>query len=277
MNWSRRRRVGASSTASYGYEVSPVLWRKVGRGTVGRTRAERRDATRRRARARAHGVPRRVVLGHRGTSTRTDQSFPATLVALDGTSGSREGRDFDADTGTLAADANVALLDGAARSGSRSASRDAPFTVRRWSEKPFTEKPKAPFTTSTLQQEASRKLRLQRGGRTMSRRPAPLRARLHHLHAYRQHQRCRSRRSPRPAGRSRAVRRRVPPRRAARLPQQGEERAGGARGDPPRRRPHPHPPGRPASCARRVRALRADLEAHRRLADGRRPRPSASR
>ena len=38
----------------------------------------------------------------------------------------------------------------------------------------------------------------------------------------------------------RAVRRRLPPRAAARVPQQGEERAGGARGDPPRGRPHAH-------------------------------------
>ena len=52
---------------------------------------------------------------------------------------------------------------------------------------------------------------------------------------------------------------------------QGQERPGGPRGDPPGRRPLPHAgPGRRGAARRGVRALRADLEAHRRLADGRR-------
>ena len=60
---------------------------------------------------------------------------------------------------------------------------------------------------------------------------------------------------------------------AAALHPQGQERAGGARGDPARRRRVPHPgAGGQRAAQRRVPALRADLAAHRRLADGRRPR-----
>ena len=64
------------------------------------------------------------------------------------------------------------------------------------------------------------------------------------------------------------------PGRAAHVPQQGEERAGGARGDPARRRRDPHARRR-ARRARQRRAapLRADLDAHGRVPDGRRARP----
>ena len=65
------------------------------------------------------------------------------------------------------------------------------------------------------------------------------------------------------------------PGRAPHLRPQGQERAGGPRGDPPGRRDVPHARRRCAGELRRRRAapLRPDLEAHRRLADGRRPRP----
>ncbi|MEI2641611.1 MAG: hypothetical protein V9G10_04580 [Candidatus Nanopelagicales bacterium] len=69
-------------------------------------------------------------------------------------------------------------------------------------EKPGTRRPSPPFMTSTLQQEASRKLRWG-GQRTMRVRAGALRARLHHLHAYRLHDAVGDRRSARPARRPR--------------------------------------------------------------------------
>ena len=72
----------------------------------------------------------------------------------------------------------------------------------------------------------------------------------------------------------RAVRRRVPAGRAARVPQQGEERAGGARGDPARGRRDPHSRrGARRARRRRAAALRAHLDPHGRVPDGRRARP----
>src|SRR5690606_40894805 len=57
-----------------------------------------------------------------------------------------------------------------------------------------------------------------------------------------------------------AVRRQLPAGQAARLPEQGEERPGGARGDPPGRGTLPDP-GRDRTHRRRVPAVRADLDA----------------
>ena len=99
------------------------------------------------------------------------------------------------------------------------------------------ERPKPPFITSTLQQEAARKLGFSAGAHDgVAQRP--LRERAHHLHAHRLDEPlvAGGHRGPQPD--PQPVRRRVPPRRAARVPQQGEERAGGARGDPARGRPH---------------------------------------
>ena len=84
---------------------------------------------------------------------------------------------------------------------------------------------------------------------------AAVRERLHHLHADRLDHAVADRDRRRPQPGPRAVRRRVRARRAAHLREQGEERPGGARGDPPGRRPVPHPaakrsaPGcEPTSC-----------------------------
>ena len=140
----------------YGYEVSPVLWRKVMQRAFGRARAVRRDAARRRARARADGVRRRRVLGHR----RDVRSRRVRRAARRPSTGSRvaQGRDFARD-GTLT-DADAVQLDEDDAAQSRRRLEGAAFTVRSVEEKPYTRRPAAPFMTSTLQQEASRKLRL---------------------------------------------------------------------------------------------------------------------
>ncbi len=106
-------------------------------------------------------------------------------------------------------------------------------------------------------------------------RPAAVRERLHHLHAHRQQQPVGDRRQRRPPAGPRPLRPGVRPGRPAPLRRQGQERAGGARGDPPLRRrlPHARRAG-PRAVRRRAAPLRADLAAHRRLA--RWPTPAAS-
>src|SRR5947209_6822769 len=107
-------------------------------------------------------------------------------------------------------------------------------------------------------------------------RPAALRERLHHLHAYRLDDAVAvgDQRGPHPG--PSALRRGVRPPPGAPVHPQGEERPGSPRGDPAGGGNLRHP-GRGASRARRGRvpALRADLAAHSRLADGRRPRHHA--
>ena len=264
-----------------GYEVSNVAFRRIGPGTsAGRVQsvATRLVVDRERARMAFRAAS---YWDLEGTFTPRDgrggecrgQQFPATLVSIDGRR-LASGRDFDPDTGALGANADVVLLDegGAAALADRLA--DRPFDVASVESRVHNERPKAPFITSTLQQEAARKLGFSAGARD-ARRAGPLRARAHHLHAHRLH------RALRPGGASGAVadrphvRRRVPARPAAVVPQQGQERAGGARGDPPGGRPHAHR-RRPAARAqgqRRVPPLRPHLEAHGRVADGRRPHP----
>ena len=99
-----------------------------------------------------------------------DQTFRAGLVELDGRR-LAEGRDFDPATGALAAAADgkseVVLLDAAEADALAGRLRDATFTVASVESSPFTERPRGPFTTSTLQQESGRKLRLG-AARTMS-------------------------------------------------------------------------------------------------------------
>jgi len=151
----------------YGYEVSPVLWRKVRAGlSAGRVQsvATRLVVERERERMLFRSASYWDVTGTfapaDGAATDAGSAFPARLVSVDGARVAG-GRDFD-DRGELTASArssNVAHLDEAAARGLVAALGDAAFGVRSVDEKPYSRKPAAPFTTSTLQQEASRKLR----------------------------------------------------------------------------------------------------------------------
>jgi DNA topoisomerase-1 len=139
----------------YGYEVSPVLWKKVmPKLSAGRVQsvACRILVERERARMRFNAAG---YWDLDGAFDKDGQPFTATLVALDGKR-LATGKDFD-ENGTLARD--VVLLDeGAARSLAARLG-GAAFAVRSVEEKPFRRSPYAPFMTSTLQQEAGRKLR----------------------------------------------------------------------------------------------------------------------
>ena len=139
----------------FGYEVSPVLWRKVNRGlSAGRVQSPTVRLIVERERERIAFVS----AGYWGIDlvSATSPSFTANLLELDGVR-IATGKDFD-DTGrpsdkvtVLGESAAVSLVDRL---------RTATVTVRSVDDKPYRSSPKAPFMTSTLQQEAGRKLRL---------------------------------------------------------------------------------------------------------------------
>ena len=142
----------------YGYEVSPVLWRKVRSGlSAGRVQsvATRLVVERERARMAFRSATYWDVDGTFAPAG--GQAFDARLVAVDGARVA-SGRDFGQD-GSLRTAGVVHLAEDAARSLA-SGLDGVGFEVRSVEDKPYSRKPAAPFITSTLQQEASRKLRL---------------------------------------------------------------------------------------------------------------------
>ena len=148
----------------YGYEVSPVLWRKVRQGlSAGRVQsvATRMVVERERERMAFRAADYWDVRGEFRVQDPADDAaqgaFSARLVAVDGARVAT-GRDFD-DRGTLRTKDAVHLDEDAARSLVGGLA-EAAFSVRSVDTKPYSRKPATPFTTSTLQQEASRKLRM---------------------------------------------------------------------------------------------------------------------
>ncbi|WP_456787765.1 type I DNA topoisomerase [Cellulomonas sp. P5_C5] len=144
----------------YGYEVSPVLWRKVRQGlSAGRVQsvATRLVVERERERMAFVAADYWDVTGTFAVADDAEPSFDARLTSVDGRRVAT-GRDF-LDTGQLRA-ADVAHLDEARATALVAGLADSAFSVASLETKPYTRRPAAPFTTSTLQQEASRKLRM---------------------------------------------------------------------------------------------------------------------
>src|SRR4051794_14984452 len=154
-----RRLVDAQETRRildrlYGYEVSPVLWKKITKGlSAGRVQsvATRLVVDRERARIAFVAASYWDIDG-----VFDPGEFTARLVALDGRTVA-QGRDFGPDAQLRSAE--LVHLDEAAARALAESLADADFTVRAVQRKPYRRKPAAPFMTSTLQQEASRKLR----------------------------------------------------------------------------------------------------------------------
>ncbi|MGI8407462.1 MAG: type I DNA topoisomerase, partial [Actinomycetota bacterium] len=145
----------------YGYEVSPVLWRKVlPKLSAGRVQsvATRIVVVRERERMRFKEAGYWDIIGEfdAEASKEGPSRFTATLVAVDGAR-LATGKDFDDQARMKRADA--VLLDGPAARTLAEGLEASPFAVRSVEEKPFKRSPSPPFITSTLQQEAGRKLR----------------------------------------------------------------------------------------------------------------------
>jgi DNA topoisomerase I len=149
----------------YGYEVSPVLWKKVmPRLSAGRVQSVATRIIVQRERERMAFVPASywdiAALLDAGADA-TPRRFPARLVAVDGARVAT-GRDFGPDgrlKGAARAAAEVAVLDEASARRLAESLQGRDLAVESVESKPYTRKPYPPFMTSTLQQEAGRKLR----------------------------------------------------------------------------------------------------------------------
>jgi len=138
----------------YGYEISPVLWKKImPRLSAGRVQSVATRLVVQRERE------RRAFVGAQWwdiEATFDPESFAARLVTIEGKRVA-QGRDFGPD-GKARSDEIVQLDESEAR-GLADRLKDSSFTVGRVEQKPYVRRPSPPFMTSTLQQEASRKLR----------------------------------------------------------------------------------------------------------------------
>lgn len=156
----------------YGYEVSPVLWKKVApKLSAGRVQsvATRIIVQRERDRMAFRSASYWDILAKLDASVSDPKAQPPTFAArLTSVDGLRvaTGRDFDS-LGQLRKADEVTVLDEAGATAIATGLQGAQLAVASVEEKPYTRRPYPPFMTSTLQQEAGRKLRFS-SERTMS-------------------------------------------------------------------------------------------------------------
>ncbi len=149
----------------FGYEVSPLLWKKVKRGlSAGRVQsvAVKLLVERERARMRfkkAEYWDIKALFSKIEKSDDPIKSFEADLTHV-GEQRVASGKDFDPDTGNLKEGEKVLVLNQEQSRELASRLLQSEPTVKSIEEKPYTQRPAPPFTTSTLQQEANRKLGL---------------------------------------------------------------------------------------------------------------------
>ncbi len=143
-----------------GYELSPVLWRKVRQGlSAGRVQSVATRILVEREYERIRFVPASywdLTAHFDEVEGKSVPPFSADLIQLDGKK-LATGKDFDDDGKLKRKDAIV--LDEPGATGLVERLRSADFVVESVEEKPYRRTPYAPFMTSTLQQEAGRKLR----------------------------------------------------------------------------------------------------------------------
>ncbi|MFZ0013243.1 MAG: type I DNA topoisomerase, partial [Acidimicrobiia bacterium] len=150
----------------YGYEVSPVLWKKVQpKLSAGRVQSVAIRIVVERERERMAFIPAGYwsIEGSFAKAKDTERTFPATLLRVDDQKVAT-GKDFDSEG---QAKKKALVLDQETATGLATGLQDSEFGVRSVESKPYTRKPYPPFRTSTLQQEAGRKLRYS-SSRTMS-------------------------------------------------------------------------------------------------------------
>jgi DNA topoisomerase-1 len=142
-----------------GYTLSPLLWKKVAWGlSAGRVQSVAVRLLVQRERAR-RAFRSGSYWDLRARLAQAAAPFEAKLTHLEGGK-IAGGADFDETTGTLKTGSAVKLLSEAEAVALKAAVESTPWRVTAVEEKPTVRKPVPPFTTSTLQQEANRKLRL---------------------------------------------------------------------------------------------------------------------
>ncbi|MEH1910197.1 MAG: type I DNA topoisomerase [Nostoc sp.] len=142
-----------------GYTLSPLLWKKIAWGlSAGRVQsvAVRLLVTRERQRRAFHEG---TYWDLKASLSKEKTPFAAQLVTLGGAK-IANGSDFDAATGQITAGRNVLLLNEDQAIALKERLTGKTWSVNDIEERPVTRKPSPPFTTSTLQQESNRKLRL---------------------------------------------------------------------------------------------------------------------
>ena len=150
----------------YGYTLSPLLWKKVapklsaGRVQSVAVRVLVQRELERLAFKKASYWDLKAALAKHQKSSETSDVYPPFDATLSTIGGKRvaSGRDFDETTGQLKPDADVLLLDEPAARALQDRLRDQPWSVSSVESRLQNRRPYAPFTTSTLQQEANRKL-----------------------------------------------------------------------------------------------------------------------
>ncbi|MAI30772.1 MAG: DNA topoisomerase I [Rhodopirellula sp.] len=141
----------------YGFDMSNLLWRKIGKGTsAGRVQSVAVRLIVQRERQRIAFCNATYWDLEATFQTEKNESMSATLSTVDGRK-IPSGKDFDSTNGNLK---NPELLQLDENEAAALATRlqAADFQVTKVEVKPFSERPRPPFTTSTLQQEANRKL-----------------------------------------------------------------------------------------------------------------------
>jgi len=143
----------------YGYSLSPVLWKKVApKLSAGRVQSIAVKLLVEREKQRIAFVSA-SYWGIEAALKSEKGSFKAKLVRLDNNKVATDGGDFDPNTGKLK-DTKMVLLDAKMAQALAGNGQNArPWTVVKLDKTPASQNPPAPFMTSTLQQEASRKLK----------------------------------------------------------------------------------------------------------------------
>lgn len=141
----------------YGYEVSPLLWRKIGpRLSAGRVQSVAVRLIVQRERERQTFVSATYWDLIAEFVTPEGGAFEAALISVGGRR-IPSGKDFDPKTGKIK-DANLLVLGQQEAAELAQRLQAAEFQVSALEDRPYTSRPSPPFTTSTLQQEANRKL-----------------------------------------------------------------------------------------------------------------------